>query len=239
MAIDWKRELHLLKSYQDHTLKIDDIGRQIVALEERRTAIEALVTAAQEAHAAKDAEKQGVESARRQDELDIESARSLTKGREAKLYAIKTNKEYQAALKEIADAKRTLREREDRVLQLMEQIEQLDQDLTQLSAALADRETESAKVCEDIGTESKALASAQLAEEAHAAEAAQAIDPEAMEVYRKTQRRHLDAMAIVDNGNCSGCNMRVPPQRFVEIKRYTQAMDCPSCHRILYVAQEG
>jgi predicted nucleic acid-binding Zn-ribbon protein len=38
-------------------------------------------------------------------------------------------------------------------------------------------------------------------------------------------------------GRCKGCNMMVPPQLFIEIQRANQLHQCPSCQRLLFVAQ--
>ena len=33
---------------------------------------------------------------------------------------------------------------------------------------------------------------------------------------------------------CQGCNMNIPPQLFVELKKNEEIMHCPQCRRILY-----
>jgi len=34
--------------------------------------------------------------------------------------------------------------------------------------------------------------------------------------------------------SCSGCFMSIPPQIFVNVKKNTEIITCPNCHRILY-----
>ena len=33
---------------------------------------------------------------------------------------------------------------------------------------------------------------------------------------------------------CQGCNMNIPPQLFVEIKKQEEMLNCPQCRRLLY-----
>ena len=42
------------------------------------------------------------------------------------------------------------------------------------------------------------------------------------------------AVAEVKEEICQGCNMNIPPQLFVEIKKNEEIFQCPQCRRILY-----
>jgi uncharacterized protein len=238
MAIDWKQALQHLKIFQDHTLAMQSLDRQIISLQDRRVELQAKLDAAKAAVGEKNEEKLAAEKERRGLEGEIETLKVHTQERETKLYAIKTNKEYQAALKEVADAKRNVREQEDKVLKLMEVGDAADQEITQLSATLSDIETDSTKALGELDTEEQGLTAAKAKEESEQAQVAASIPPEALEIYRTTQRRFPDALADVQGGICTGCNMKVPPQRFVEIRKHTRLFDCPSCHRILYVVED-
>jgi len=52
-------------------------------------------------------------------------------------------------------------------------------------------------------------------------------------------------MNLIESGNgmaiseakeevCQGCNMNIPPQLFVEIKKNEEILQCPQCRRILF-----
>ena len=81
-----------------------------------------------------------LKKSRDMDELEVNALIQRVAEREKRLYAIKTQKEYQAALKEVADSKKQKREREDRVLEQMEKIEGLSQKIQQLQGEYSDKE---------------------------------------------------------------------------------------------------
>lgn len=238
MAIFWKQELHLLKRFQDHTLTMGQLERDAATMEERRRAVAVRIATIREALTEQQHVKGEGEHARRSEELEIEVERERLRERETRLYAIKTNKEYQAAIKEIAESKQRLKDREDQAIGFMEQIEQCETRIAQLSAQLADTETECATQRAALAQEEMALKEAMTRERQARDVVAQQIAGEAMELYRKTQRRFPDALAMVRSGVCSGCHMRLPPQRFVEIRQYVRIYDCPNCHRLLTIEEE-
>jgi len=45
-----------------------------------------------------------------------------------------------------------------------------------------------------------------------------------------------NAIAVIEAKNevCQGCNMNIPPQLFVEIKKNDTIINCPQCRRILF-----
>ena len=47
-------------------------------------------------------------------------------------------------------------------------------------------------------------------------------------------------LAVVETSGevCRGCNMNIPPQLFVEIKKNEKIIQCPQCNRILYWKEE-
>jgi len=42
------------------------------------------------------------------------------------------------------------------------------------------------------------------------------------------------AVTEVKEEICQGCNMNIPPQLFVEIKKQEEMFNCPQCRRLLY-----
>ncbi len=49
-------------------------------------------------------------------------------------------------------------------------------------------------------------------------------------------RHRLDHPVIVsvEAGICSGCNISIPPQSFIELQRGQQILSCPNCQRLVY-----
>lgn len=237
MAVDWQQELSLLKTYQDHFLTVIAREEKLARIEAARAAVQQDVEALRQSLTAVTAKREQAERDRKAEELEIESEKVHLKDREAKLFAIKTNKEYQAGIKEVAEAKKVLKGREDRVLQLMELVEGLGKECTQLSQALADKENACATDLQAIVQEAAELTRERDEAQVAAGTVERQLRKETLEAYRYVQRRYPDAMAAVNGTTCSGCHMRVPPQRLLELRKFVDLISCSTCYRILYFVE--
>ncbi len=66
-------------------------------------------------------------------------------------------------------------------------------------------------------------------------EVATRIDPEIYNDYMTVlEANNGGAVAEGRDEICQGCNMNIPPQMFVEIKKNEEIIQCPQCRRILY-----
>ena len=67
-----------------------------------------------------------------------------------------------------------------------------------------------------------------------------AIDKDLYALYFKLIENKR-GLAIVEAKNeiCRGCNMNIPPQLYVELKRIDKIHTCPQCGRILYWKEEA
>ncbi len=179
------------------------------------------------------------EKSRRHEEMELTSAVDHARQREAKLYAIKTTKEYQAALKEIAETKKLNKEREDRILGLMEQIDVLTKKITQLETDLTDKEAAYRKEDEALKVEEAELVKTLEGIESRRPEIVSKLDIKLVRKYDFVRQRYPDALVHVEKGVCQGCSMNVPPQLFNEMLKYNEFKNCPSCHRLIFVNQEN
>jgi predicted nucleic acid-binding Zn-ribbon protein len=148
---------------------------------------------------------------------------------------VKTNKEYQAIMKEIEETKKEISGKEESMLELMEKIETLGKDIGELEKELADRKTK-------IDAEKQQLLSADAEFQGELQE---------LELRQKKIRDQMPAdlikrsdfliarqagiaVASVQNGVCQVCRMNIPPQKFIEVQRDENLHECPHCHRFLY-----
>ena len=154
---------------------------------------------------------------------------------EERLLSVKTNKEYQAALKEIALAKESNSEREDNILNILEELDALRK-------GLGEQEKDCEKTCREFEKESNELEEKlekferQLAQETRRREKLYSeIDAEVLRMYKNIRKgRHGIAVVRVKNEFCQGCNMYMPPQLANEVQKGIDMVFCPSCNRILY-----
>lgn len=243
MPTAFQEQLSLLKELQAidldlHTLrlKLDALPARIA---DKREAFETVDAQLGELKA----ELEETEHTRRTDESELAASTDHLREREAKLYAIKTNKEYQAALKEISEGKRINKEREDRILQSMEKIDTLKKEIEQLQTECDEKETAFKSAQSEVDAEQAEIHRRMQEEGARKPEIERQLEKETLRKYSVIRGRYPDALVGVIAGICQGCSRRVPPQLFNELLRQTDLRTCPSCQRLIYVgeapAEEG
>jgi predicted nucleic acid-binding Zn-ribbon protein len=193
---------------------------------------QALADAVQAAEARVDDLKKRYREAERQAREQQDRAVKRT----ARLNEVKTNKEYQATLKEIDDIRAGVSAIEDEMIGMLEMIEAAEAQLAQTKDTFARRK-------EDLAREAAGVEQA-MAEDRQRIEAARAdreqlsgqVAPEFMSIYLKARAQQRDAMAVagVLNGVCQGCHMNIPPQLYNELQRQDDLKICPLCQRIIF-----
>ena len=180
-----------------------------------------------------------LEKERRQKEKDIEAEREKARKSQAKLHEVKTNKEYQALLKEIEAGKGVNDKTEEEVLLLMEKIEELKKDLEGASKELKKKEAEAAAERIKLDGELRSVDAVVADLKKTRDTLLQMVDEELRTTYGTLlERREGLAVVNVKNGVCLGCFMNIPPQLFIEATKNRQMILCPSCNRIFYFIDE-
>lgn len=235
--IAFQEQLSLLCELQEIDLSLHNLEQSLKTLPNKMKVVEAAYLAVKTELESTRAELSEVEKAKRSDESDLASSAEHLRVREAKLYAIKTNKEYQAALKEVSEGKRLNREREDRILQAMEKIETLTKKNTQLEQDFADKEDVFKKEEKSVRSEEALVREKISIASRHRPEIVSKIDKTTIRKYDFIRQRYAQAVAGVIDGICQGCSTRIPPQLFNEMLRRTDLKICPSCQRLIYVME--
>lgn len=238
MSVDIKTQLNLLKDLQTIDIRVRKIEDELSRIPEEIKEIKSEWNQARSEHDAKLEEKIAAEKEKRNLEIELEDSTVHLHERENKLYSIKTNKEYQAALKEISDGKRANKEREEKILTLMEKIDQLSQEITQLSQTMSDKEEEFKKDEAELLQKSKELEKEQLEEARELKIIEQKVDKGVLEKYKFIATKYVDPLAPVIKGICQGCNMNIPPQMYIELLKNLKFHFCPNCHRFVYASEE-
>ncbi|UCG77856.1 MAG: hypothetical protein JSV21_09820 [Nitrospirota bacterium] len=148
---------------------------------------------------------------------------------------IKNNKEYQAHLKGIEKLESEIIKVEDELLVLMEEVENMMAELKEMESSVKEEE----KKIEDY--------KATLKKEAEEAEKvleslqskrtglADKLSDDTYDLYMKQLDKGQGlAVAEVADEICMGCNMNIPPQLYVEVRKGSEIEQCPQCRRILY-----
>ncbi len=169
-------------------------------------------------------------------EKDLEFSAAKRVKAEARLYEVKTNKEYSAVLVEIEEIKQEKARIEEEILALMERQERLAVEIREAEARLRDRDAqaraEEAELRERLATVEAELA---LVRSDRAALVRQ-LPSDLLASYEKLLRHrgHLGVTRALPGGICEGCHMSLTPQTFQELKQQSTLQTCESCGRYLY-----
>lgn len=239
MTIDIKVQLELLKELQVIDMHVKEVEEELAGIPLLLEEAKSDWDHANSELKAKEAEKAQAEALKRRLEGELEDEALRLKDRENKLYAIKTNKEYQAALKEIADGKKANKDREEAVIKIMEGAEKLSKEITQLSQQAADKESEYRKDEEELLKKQKEIAKEMEIRSAELEKIEKNVERSTLEKYNFIKTRIIDPLALVKNGICQGCNMNIPPQMFIELLKGLKFHFCPNCHRFIIGVEEA
>ena len=201
--------------------------------------IETLQTALAEAKKIVETTKAKVDTTRkdlRAKEKDLEVANVKRQKLEAKLYEVKTNKEYSAVLLEIEEAKQEKAQIEEDILGLMETQERLAVDIKDAEQRFKTRE-EQARQDEAVIRKKLAAVEQELAVlRVQRATRAKELPPSLLASYDRIlkARGGIAVAAVSSAAVCGGCRVGIRPQAMQELRAATALMVCESCGRYLY-----
>jgi uncharacterized protein len=176
---------------------------------------------------------------RRDREKALEELQDKIKKMKARVSEIKTNKEYQAHLREIEASEKEISKIEEEILVIMEELDVHQKQQRELEGKLS-VEVEKLKAFRneldlDVRKHEKELS--ELRE--RRAGIVKQIDPSVYDLYMALLKSgNGSAVTRTRNEVCMGCNMNIPPQLFVEIRKSEELIQCPQCRRILYYEEE-
>jgi uncharacterized protein len=206
--------------------------------------IEAIQASLAEAKKTVDAFKAKIEQTRkdlRAKEKDLEVHAAKRAKEEARLYEVKTNKEYSAVLLEIEEIKQVKGKTEEEILALMEMQERLAVDVKEAESRLKTRE-EQARQDEGVVRGKLAKVEQELAGvRAERATRAKDLAAGLLGSYERIMKaRGGTAVASVGAASiCGGCRMSIRPQALMELRHATGLMTCESCGRYLFYSEGG
>ena len=231
-------QLRLLVRLQAMDKTLFDLGQERDVIPGR---LADLTQAEQALHGKLEAQQQQLDQVqkRRADLEEIaDNVRARLRRAENRLMGSKSTKEYQAANAEIDDGKDSLKDTENQLLEIMEQVEALEKKVGELTERhdelVAASKQERAQLEERYhNTDSEISRMIGKREEL-----AGQVDKDLMKDYNFIrQARDGVALAAVSEGTCTVCHMTIPPQQFNELQRMDKIMSCPSCRRLIYWAE--
>jgi uncharacterized protein len=177
-----------------------------------------------------------VEKRLRAAERDLKEKEDALFKAEGKMMEVKTNEEYQAAIRENANQKAAKASLEDRVLTLINSLEEQKKALALVEGEFKANEAVILVDKNKLVAEHEVLLRdlAKLVEQRSALAAK--LDPVISTIYLKiVATKKGVAIANADKGRCMGCNIQVRAQIYNEILGHKAIHRCTSCGKILVV----
>jgi predicted nucleic acid-binding Zn-ribbon protein len=183
--------------------------------------------------------KEQLEDARRKQkssEWELEDLQEKVRQIDSKLYSgtTKDPKELVNLEKEVRGLKSQIRPKEDALLGLMSQVEEIEANVKTTAEEIERLKREWKQRQETFGqmkTEIEVLL-ARLKEDRSGL--AQQIDSEALNTYERIRLARGQAVVKVERGKCQGCHIAVPTSQWQKAKA-GDLIQCNSCSRILYL----
>lgn len=172
---------------------------------------------------------------RRRIEQEVQELDQKIEKSTIKLSHIKSNKEYTAALKEIDDLKKAKFITEDKIIEVMEKIDGLEQGTAEQDRRLEELRAEAEKSKTQILQEIALLDQELATLEEKRGSFIKGVEPDILRRYLFLhERKNGLAVSAVVTGVCQTCHLGIPPQKFNELIRGNALMTCPHCNRIMY-----
>ncbi len=169
-------------------------------------------------------------------EKDLEVSQAKHAKTEARLYEVKTNKEYSAVLTEIEEIKQEKAKVEEEILVLMESQEQLTAEIKEAEARFKARESQGRAEEATFQEKLRGIEVDLGAVRAERKELAGRLPAAVLADYEKLLRARggLALVPVAKPASCGGCRVTITPQRLQELRAQTAPIPCESCGRYLY-----
>lgn len=225
-------------------IELQGYDARITALEAEATRlpkqIEAIQTSLAEAKRTLETLKVRIDTGRKElraKEKDLEVIAAKRSKQEARLYEVKTNKEYSAALLEIEESKQEKGKTEEEILGLMELQERLNGEIREAEVRFKTREEQGrqdeAVVRKKLGAVEQELGGVRGERTTRARELPAALLADYERICKA--RGGIAVAAVSSSAICGGCRVTIRPQAILELRSgATVLMRCESCGRYLY-----
>lgn len=167
--------------------------------------------------------------------VEIEDDNARLKKSKNKLMTAGNSKEYHAMVREMDSLERVNRNREEEKAALLDELQRQTSLLAEVEAQHLHLQNELA-ACE-AGLQARMAAAEASLEELtkKRQEVAKHVPGPVFNRYEFIRERLQHPVIVpVSNGVCSGCNIAIPPQNYIELQKAAQILSCPNCQRLMF-----
>ena len=227
--------LKLLVELQDKDSRITLVEDKKKSLPLLIASLHAPLKSAQDSLAEVSSKLEKTETDRRSLERDLKDTEEKIRKLKGRTSEIKTNKEYQALLKEIEQGEAEKSAVEEKVLLLLEEIDQFRNGLSSIKIDVQEKEKSFQAEKEKVEKEFQEMERQGEILKKEKESILPNIDPHFLSEYQRLLATKRGPVVVpLQENHCSGCHMNIPPQLFTEIKKNDKILNCLSCQRILY-----
>lgn len=172
-----------------------------------------------------------------QQQLQLKSGEDKVKDLKRKLNAASSNREYQALLEQVAADEMANSVLADEILEALEKIDAFQKNVAAAETGLVAARQRAAEVRTQAAEQEPKLSVEIARLEADLQQTEATLPAEIRELYRRVVRQKgEDALAVVENQCCGGCNQQVPLNVCGQIMLGQPAF-CKTCGRLLYMPE--
>src|SRR5450755_886298 len=222
-------------------LELQTADKEIRRLREEVAALPKRVTVIEQKLAGTKAHLEKVRVAAKADEANRKKFEANIKDLQGKISKyrdqsldVKTNDQYKALLHEIQFAEQEVRLNEDRILEVMVNVDAREKDVkaaeTRLKAETAEIEKEKEEAREVTEEDQKKLVEWNAKRDA----LRHGIAEDVLRQYERVAKFRGSGLAEVRDQKCMGCQVMLRPQTYNEVRKGEKVMVCESCSRVYY-----
>jgi len=230
-----KEQLSYLIELQKIDLKISEITIKKKELPEKRTQMDDEFS--KFAASMEEARNKLEELNKRHNEKEDKLKRGVDtlKKTKERLLEVKTNKEYQAILKEIETIEKKNSDIEDELIAAMEDLDHIKVVLKTKEEDFDNRRSRYEREKQKIEKEISQL-DVDLSDYQHKSNDLRRLVRSELQKKYETIKGARNGLAVVSAWKevCGGCHMNIPPQLYIELQRSMELLSCPNCNRIIY-----
>lgn len=176
---------------------------------------------------------------RKELELEMKAREDEIIKANAQLTQLKTNKEYQIKLNEIASIKADKSIIEEKILLSYDEADAIQSEIVKEKVAVEAGEKQYLARKKEIEDEIKLMEDRLNVLESQRKQQLPGVDRTLLNRYEKVLA-HKDGLGIapLNGSSCGGCHMNVPPQTINAIRMHDQLIECEICQRIMYLEDD-
>ncbi|MHC1768761.1 MAG: zinc ribbon domain-containing protein [Verrucomicrobiia bacterium] len=223
---------------QDRDRRISQVRQELASIEPQRSRLQARLADSQASLDSAKLKLKQLESERKRLELDVEAKKQQIERYSLQQFQTKKNEEYRALASEIETCKSAIIGLEDQEIELMEQAETVQKDVSAFSVRVSNAKAEFDKQMADLAEREQAVQKHLAELEAGYQELEAAVgDESVLARYKRLRKQRGESTVVgIEHSVCGGCHMKLPTQIVISCQAYQEVLTCPNCSRILYYA---